>query len=277
MVKVSVIIPTKNEEKNIVNCIESIVGQNYERREIEIIVVDNGSTDRTVDLAKRYADKIYEYGSERSESRNYGVKKASGKYVLFVDADMRLGRKVIEECVRRIESNSEAVALYIPEIMVGDSFGSKVRRFERGFYNGTVIDAVRFISKAAFEKVGGYDEKMYACEDWDLDKRLKKYGSFVIIKSPLYHNESKFDWGRYFKKKFYYAENINKYEKKWGYDDPDVNKQLRVWYRAVGVFVEDGKWKKLLARPHLALAMYLMRFITWVDYVISSWKSGLFV
>lgn len=86
---VSVVITTKNEERNIESCIKSILEQSYQN--IEIIVVDNYSTDKTKEMALKYTDKVYDKGPERSAQRNYGmIDKSNGEYVMFVDADMIL-------------------------------------------------------------------------------------------------------------------------------------------------------------------------------------------
>jgi len=81
---VSVVITTKNEEKNIENCLQSIKGQTF--RNIELIVVDNFSEDATVEIAKEYAAKVYSKGPERSSQRNYGAHVSSGEYLLYLDA-----------------------------------------------------------------------------------------------------------------------------------------------------------------------------------------------
>lgn len=100
--QVSVIITTKNEEANIKNFLKSIRNQTYPKDKIEIIVVDNNSTDRTKEIVVRYTEnpngnsfafhgvKVYNYGPERSAQRNFGVKQAGGKYILYLDADMIL-------------------------------------------------------------------------------------------------------------------------------------------------------------------------------------------
>ena len=98
---VSVVITTKNEEKNIENCLKSILKQTYPRDKIEIIVVDNNSTDRTKEIARRYTDKVYNKGPERSAQRNFGAKQAKGEYYLYLDADMILSPNVISECVEK--------------------------------------------------------------------------------------------------------------------------------------------------------------------------------
>ena len=61
--------------------------------------MDNNSTDRTKEIAKEYTEKVYNYGPERSAQRNFGVKQASGKYILYLDADMILSEDVVFKCV----------------------------------------------------------------------------------------------------------------------------------------------------------------------------------
>jgi glycosyltransferase involved in cell wall biosynthesis len=247
---ISIIITTKNEERNIEACLQSLLAQTCPKGNIEIIVVDNNSSDETKKIALKYTDKAFNMGPERSAQKNFGVEKSEGEYFIHLDADMILSKNVVKECVEKVAGEKSVVALYIPEIVMGKSFFSKVRRFERKFYDGTVIDAVRFIRKDKFLEAGGFDEKMYACEDWDLDKRLKKLGKVGIIQAVLYHDEEEFDLAKYLAKKEYYSKNIDVYIKKWGKDDPDVKKQFGIYYRYLGVFVENGKWKKLIRHPN---------------------------
>ena len=264
---VSVIITTKNEEGNIGNCLESVLAQSYSAENIETIVVDNSSTDKTKEIALKYIQKVFTYGPERSAQKNFGIRESKGEYFLHFDADMVLSENVVKECVEKVSSDENIIALFIPEIVMGKDFFSKVRRFERSFYDGTVIDAVRFIRKDKFFEVGGFDEKLYACEDWDLEKRLKKLGKFDIVKSPLYHNEKGFSLKKYLAKKGYYSKNLDVYIEKWGKDDPDVKKQFGFYYRFLGVFVENGKWKKFLRHPILTAGMHFLRFLVGKKYL----------
>ncbi len=197
---VSVIITTKNEEKNIANCLESIKNQSLNSRFpipislIEIIVVDNNSSDNTVKIAKEFTDQVYTKGPERSAQRNFGVKQANGKYVLYSDADMILSTDIIKECVEKCETENMD-ALYILEKIIGQGFWIKVRNFERSFYNTAPIDCVRFIRRELIEEVGGFDESSTGPEDWDLDRRIKARanGKIDIINAPIYHNEADFN------------------------------------------------------------------------------------
>lgn len=272
---VSVIIATKNEERNIEKCLESVKNQAFPPGSIEIVVVDNNSGDRTREIVESMRErlaplnlKVFNGGPERSAQKNFGVRKSGGEYFLHLDADMRLSKKVISECVEKISENNEIVALYIPEKIVGRGFWGKVRNFERSFYDGTAIDGVRFVKKEKFLQAGGFDEKLYACEDWDLDKKLKALGKFGIIESPLFHDESDFSLKKYLAKKNYYSKNVDVYISKWGKDDPDVKKQFGFCYRYFGVFTENGKRKKLLRHPILTAGMYFLRILVGINYLM---------
>ena len=265
---ISVIITTRNEQRHIRKCLNSLKNQDYPRSKIEIIVVDNNSTDKTQELVKNFQLKfprldlkMFNAGPERSAQRNFGVVKSHGEYFIYLDADMTLCGNVIGDCVEKIKADPEINTFYLSEIVMGKSFWNRVRRFERSFYDGTVIDAARFIKKSIFFMVGGFDENLYACEDWDLDKRLKKFGQPAIIKRAIYHDERKFKLIKYIRKKIYYTRNFEKYIGKWGKDEPDIKKQFGFSYRFLGVFTENGKWKKLLSHPVLTLGMYFLRVV----------------
>jgi len=291
---VSIVITTKNEENNIKNCLLSILNQSYPRDLIEIIVVDNDSTDNTKKIAKKYADTVANIGPERNTQRNYGMKDLSkGDYLVWIDADMILSKNLIENCIDYLSKN-KYIALNIPEIILGDDFFSKVRRFERSFYNNTVIDGSRVILRDSFIKSGGFSKDWeHGPDDWDLDKELKLIGEIGYIEkdedntdeilrlleleispqysknSCIYHNESKMSIWKFIKKKAYYSTDINAYVKKWGASDPDIKKQLGLWYRFFFVFVENGKWKILFRRPDLYFSLILIRFLTGIGYLYS--------
>lgn len=296
-VLVSVVVTTKNEEGTIESCLRSIAAQTY--APIEIIVVDNASTDRTKEIAQKLTEKVYDAGPERSAQRNFGMLSvARGTFVMYLDADMVASPDLVAACVVRLSSGN-CVALHVPEIVLGRSYFSRVRRFERRFYDGTVVDAARFFRREVLAEVGGFDETITGIEDWDLDKKIKQVGKIGLLEadpSPgrpdadhwalapfirqrgvdpsayagvVYHNESEFDLGNYLRKKRYYAQWLAAYERKWDRDDPDVAKQLGFGYRLFGVFVEHGKWKRLVRNPTLACGMYFLRATVGATYL---WK-----
>jgi glycosyltransferase involved in cell wall biosynthesis len=287
---VSIVVTTKNEEKNIGTCLQSIQHQCYEQGQLETIVVDNHSTDRTLEISRQYTEKIFTKGPERSAQRNYGMLRvARGEYVMFVDADMILSPTLIVRCIETIKSGTYS-ALHIPEIVLGGRFLSRVRRFERSFYDGTVIDGARFFKKKVLELVDGFDETMSGPEDWDIDKKIKKHGMIGLVSGEpaenvdldfwvlsqfirekgvrpekqdgvIYHNEAEFDLSNYLRKKIYYSQDLSIYVAKWGASDPDVKMQLGLAYRYFWVFIENGKWKKLICHPFLTTGMYFLRIL----------------
>ena len=86
--EISIIIVTYNEESNIRKCLESITNQNYPSNLLEILIIDDNSTDNTVNIAKKFTNKIYFSGKKNSEiSKAIGIKKSIYKHILFIDAD----------------------------------------------------------------------------------------------------------------------------------------------------------------------------------------------
>ncbi len=265
---VSIIVTTKNEGRNIGNCLKSVKEQAYPSSALEIIVVDNNSTDDTVKIARGFTEKVCLKGPQRAAQMNHGAQEARGKYILYPDADMILSREVIAECVSKCESEGY-IALYIPEKIIGDRFWIKVRDFERSYYNASCIDAVRFVRRESFLAAGGFDSEnmAFGADDWDFDRRIKQFGNVSIIESPLYHNEGKFIIKNYLAKKANYSKAFDGYVEKWGKDDPVTRQQLGAWYRLFGVFIENGKWRRLIRHPLLTAGMYLLRFGVAVAYL----------
>lgn len=146
----------------------------------------------------------------------------------------------------------------------------KVRDFERSFYNATVIDCVRFVRRDKFFELGGFDDNLTGPEDWDFDRRIREVGRVGITDSLIYHNEGQFNLRKYVNKKLYYAQSFDKYLQKWGQDDPIIKKQLGLWYRFVKVFMEHGKWKKLLHAPWLTLSMYFLRSMVGIRFLLKN-------
>ena len=168
---VSIIIPTKNSANTLTTTLESLLNQTY--KNYEIIVVDNYSTDDTIECAKRYTDKIFTRGPERSAQVNFGITKSAGKYVHRVDSDFVLEPSVIEEAVKKCEVDRyDAISVHNTSDET-ISFWSRVRKFERDMYREDDLNvAVRFIRKDIFDNVGYFDESMVASEDYDLHNRI---------------------------------------------------------------------------------------------------------
>ncbi|HEX6977545.1 MAG TPA: glycosyltransferase [Patescibacteria group bacterium] len=251
---ISVVVTTKNEEKVLGRLLQSVKGQKDASK--EIIVVDNRSRDNTLGIAKKFTRKVYTYGPERSAQRNFGAKKASGEYLLFLDADMELTENVLSECVKKIEGNKEIGGIVIPEESLASNFWERVKAYERSFYNESgdaTTDAARFFRKSTFNKAGGYDELITGPEDWELPESVGKMGYKIDrVRSVIYHYERIPSLYSLVRKKFYYAKLAHKYLKKQNI--PLVSSKTIYFLRPV--FYK--KWRKLVSNPLLSIAMFYM-------------------
>ena len=262
----SVVVPTRNEESNIAACLGAFA---QFRGEAELIVVDNSSPDATREIAERCGAKVFVQGPERCAQRNRGWRESSAAFVMFVDADMVVPPETVREILDVCASESAPDALYVPETRTGAGIRIKARNFERGFYDGTCIDGLRVVRRAMLEAVGGYDESLVACEDWDLDRRLLAAGARAsTTRGALFHNEARQNLKTLLRKKAYYSKSVAAYRAKWN-DDGTCRRQFGLAYRFFGVFVENGKWKRLLCHPVLAAVMYMERIAVGFTYLMN--------
>lgn len=107
--KISTVVLTRNEEKNIKECLEGLKWCD------EVIVIDDNSTDKTVSIAKKEGAKVFARALEGdfSSQRNFGLEKASFDWILFVDADERIGRELAEEIKTRLNKGNLPSGFYL--------------------------------------------------------------------------------------------------------------------------------------------------------------------
>lgn len=248
--KISVIITTKNSTATLKKLLESIKQQTY--KNFEIIVVDNNSSDQTVKIAKRYTKKVFNIGPERSAQRNFGAKKALGKYLMFLDSDMELTENVIKECV---EKSKKFKALILPEKTVGEGFVPAIRRFEREMYEGVSdVELARFYDKKIFFQIDGYDENLTGPEDYDLSYRFSKRYKVGRIQSYVLHHEEGVKWTKLLQKKFYYAKRGAFYAEK----HPElIGRQGTILFRKAYL----KHWKKFVFNPVLGVCFFVTRIM----------------
>lgn len=182
--KISVIIPTFNEEKVIINCLTSL--DNQKSRDFEVIVVDDGSTDKTVELIESFKPKTYKLTILHRNhlgagmARNAGVKEAKGSIVVFVDADMTFEKVFLGNLVSPIVSG-HAIGTFSKEENVSNWNNIWARcwnwnlglpdkkRLPNNYPNEQKV--FRAILKSKFEKVGGFSKGGYT-DDWSVSEKL---------------------------------------------------------------------------------------------------------
>jgi len=255
---VSVIIPTYNSEKTIIYTLASLERQTYSN--IEVIVVDNYSRDRTAKIAKEMGAKVIQAKGERARAKNIGLREARGEYVLFIDSDMELTPRVIEEAVERIGSDSRIGGVVIPEKTIGNTLLAKIRNYERSFYTGTPIESARFFPRKLALKVGGFDEDLVFFEEATLPLKIERLGYNVQarINAPILHHEEGITLISILRKKYYYAKTARKYLQR--YKSPHTWAQINPFQR-YKIFMSNPRFWK---RPHLALAVLSLKTLEYV-------------
>jgi glycosyltransferase involved in cell wall biosynthesis len=247
---VTLIVPTRNSGRTLENCLKSVRGQRY--RPIELIVVDNHSTDQTIHIAKHYADVVESHGPERSAQRNRGAHLANGDYVLFIDSDMTLSPMVVGDCIDAVHRTG-APGVIIPEVSVGEGFLARCRALERSCYFGDdSIEAARFFPRAAFEAVGGFDENLAALEDWDLSIRIASGSHLPRAASYISHDEGRLRLGAILAKKRRYAGSSVYFWRKHG---RSTFSRGNLVFRPA--FLRN--WRALMRHPLLALGILSLK------------------
>ena len=186
MPEISVIIPALNEGRYIGYPLEGLKRQSF--RNFETIVVDGGSEDGTVRIARRSARVISGMRKGVGAARNAGAKAAKGRILLFLDADTKPSPGLLR-AYHVIFSNSEAVAATGPIFPL-----EKARRGIRWGYSfvstlfvrssiimgiPTIVGSNFAVRSSVFKKSGRFNENFITYEDWDLSGRLKRYGKIV--------------------------------------------------------------------------------------------------
>ncbi len=247
---VSVVVPTRNSAGPLRSCLESIRRQTYSP--VEVIVVDNNSSDGTTEVARAFTESVYTQGPERSAQRNRGAREAKGSYLLFVDSDMVLSPDVIAQCVRMMTDGQGVKGIVIPETSVGEGFWSRCKALERSCYVGDpTIEAARFFDRATFEALGGYDEELTGPEDWDFSQRVARLGRLGRADAYITHLEGRLTLGETMHSKFYYGKTMGVYMRK---QPGSAARQLQLVRPA---FVRH--WRRLVAHPALTAGMIVMK------------------
>ena len=204
--KITVIVPVYNVENYLGRCIQSIISQTY--RNLEIILVDDGSTDNSGNICDEYAKKdgrirvIHQKNRGLSGARNAGINVATGNYIGFIDSDDWIDSDMFELLLHYANEHNA-------DIVQCDTYINYKNGMEKNNYenlNVRVLDTVQAMKETVYTntnmsvcnklfnsfllKSERFDEELYGIEDWELNYRiLKKYSSLVsvYVNAPKYH------------------------------------------------------------------------------------------
>ena len=201
---VSVIIPVFNEERYIDRCLESLIAQTFPRDQMEWIVIDGNSSDRTPEILTRYKERcqlriLHNEKRTTASSLNMGIMSAVGRYIIRLDAHAEYPADYIEKCVSCLETiEADNVGGYVEtkaEGFVGSAiakilssrFGVGGSVFRTGDGEG-YVDTVPYgaFRREVFDRIGLFSEDMIRSEDNDINARIIASGGKVYLSKEIH-------------------------------------------------------------------------------------------
>lgn len=196
--KVSVIIPNYNYANYVGQAIESVINQTH--KDIEIVVVNNGSTDNSLQVLEKYANKIClvdQRNLGQSGARKSGLSRATGNYIAFLDADDTWEPLKIEKQLALLNATTELVYCGINRFSEStQSVVSTEIPVFRGSCSSAFIDhpgvsivlsgeSTSIFTRSLLERVGGFDPDLNSAAGWDFFRRCSKFTDFDFVPGPL--------------------------------------------------------------------------------------------
>lgn len=198
-VKVSVVISTFNRCDKLRRAIDSVLAQSF--KDIEIIVVDNASTDQTTQMIKEITDERIQYVRHSSNlggpaARNTGIRMARADLVAFLDDDDEFKPEKLEKQVRKMQESEARVGLIYAGAEIFDEKQGRVTLVNPPRYKGNVYERLLLstilssvssvlVKKECLNKVGAFDETLTSCQDWDMWLRIAKEYEFDYVDETL--------------------------------------------------------------------------------------------
>ena len=200
---VSIIIPTRNEEKFVEKCLRSFLDSDYPGELIEIIVVDGKSDDRTEEIVGKISSSDNRVQLIKNEKKitpvamNLGIKASKGEYVFFSGAHSEMPSDYVKKCIQHaLETNADnvggvvkteprvnsAVGRAIAEVL-SHPIGVGGAKFRTGVSRPTEVDTVPFgcYKREVFERIGYFNEQLVRNQDIELNLRLKRAGGKIVL------------------------------------------------------------------------------------------------
>jgi glycosyltransferase involved in cell wall biosynthesis len=178
---ISVIMPVYNGAAYLPHALKSVDAQDHDN--LEIVVIDDGSTDETAEIARSHSRVRYQYQGNRgiSEAMNSGLRLARGKYITFLDADdWWSDDKLILQLGFLKGSSAQIVAGYVQPVKFADASGNRNFKPIQEPYSLLNLGSALFLA-SVFEKIGPFDPDFNLCGDWDWFLRAREAAVEMLI------------------------------------------------------------------------------------------------
>jgi glycosyltransferase involved in cell wall biosynthesis len=186
---VSFIVPAYNEDLLLGRTLESIAAATELLDEsVEVIVVDDASTDRTAAVALAHGVRLESVAHRQiSATRNSGARSAASDIFLFVDADTLVNAPVVRAAIAAVRNGAAGGGCAVQFSGRLPLHGQLIARIAAPIYRhlGLAAGCFIFCSRQAFETVGGFNERLFAAEEVAMSKALSAQGSFVILRETV--------------------------------------------------------------------------------------------
>jgi len=283
---VSIVVVTKNEERHIKDCLESLMRLEYPKEKHEIIVVDGNSTDKTREIVKEYLAKlIIDKEGGLANSRNIGIQAAKGDYIASTDADCVVKKDWLKILVKSIQEAPEDVVAvggpnlifkndppfaklvgYMQETFFASGGAPQSYKINESKYVFSIHNCNILYKKNILIEEGGFDENFNVGEDAELNFRLRQKGyKFLYLPDVIVWHRRPDNLKKFIKKMFLYGESMAKITRK--------HKKIVRWYAFLPTF---AMFALLIAYPLIKLfpfAAYMYMcgiFIYMMGLVIST-------
>jgi rSAM/selenodomain-associated transferase 2 len=203
--KISIIIPTYNEEKNIINLLVNLKSQLKTYPKSEILIIDGGSSDRTLNLVKEIGITAYSCQKGRGEQLHLGATNSTGDVLYFLHADSIPPKNFLSIIESEVTSGSEVGCF---QLIFSPT--NRILKFYEYFVRFPLIvfrggDQSLFITKNLYKKVGGFNSSFKLMEDIDFIKRVVKESKFKILKEKVMTSSQKYKTNGTVKLQFLFA------------------------------------------------------------------------
>ncbi|WP_082890674.1 glycosyltransferase [Eikenella longinqua] len=276
---ISIIIPCYNTADYLPETLNSLEAQEFQN--FEIIAIDDGSTDNTLEILKTYAlknDKLTVLTQENTycvKARINAIKHARGKYLVCLDSDDIISPTYLSECVQEAEKDLSLSIVYTDAVL----FGSKNKPWKlpdfslSSFLLTNYIYITALIRKSHYDDIGGFDEKMTLFEDWELFISLIKNGGKVKkISKPLFYYRQREDESSVtnMATQHKYSDNILKiYNKHYDFYKENKIFMHSFFMRAYSDLLNEQAYNERLKRKHSNIFVkYFYKFFRPKRYVI---------